>query len=58
MRNFEVATGVTLPRSPVDGEIFCGTCHNQHGFQSSESGPNQPVHRLRSADICQACHDK
>ena len=39
------------------GEIYCSTCHNQHGFMS-DSADRQPEHRLRADDICQACHDK
>lgn len=54
-------TSVDLPLSPINGEVICSTCHNQHGFQAAESaaaGQELPQHRLRMNDICQACHDK
>jgi predicted CXXCH cytochrome family protein len=61
MRKAEAETGVVLPLSPVNGEVFCGTCHNQHGFMLGEgaaSTQGRPHHRLRTREICQVCHDK
>lgn len=55
MRAVESEYGIVLPLNPINGEIFCGTCHDQHGF---ESGAEQPEHRLRANPICQACHEK
>lgn len=57
MRQAEQANGVVLPLSPANGEIYCGTCHDPHEFKS---GPvaEQPQHRLRANDMCQACHEK
>jgi len=57
MQEFEAETGVVLPLLAETGEIYCSTCHNQHGFMS-DSADRQPEHRLRADDICQACHDK
>lgn len=57
MQRWEAATGMKLPLSPYNGEIYCGTCHNPHEF---EGGPvaQQPEYRLWTDDICQVCHDK
>ena len=61
MQEAEAETGTVLPLSPVNGEIFCATCHNPHDFKvggghgSEESGMK---HRLRTNNICLACHDK
>ena len=63
-RNMEVAfeeTGTRLPLDPQSGEIFCGTCHNQHKFKfggDDASLQRATDKRLRSGDICQACHAK
>jgi hypothetical protein len=57
MQRWEAATGMTLPLSPYNGEIYCATCHNPHEF---EGGPaaQQHEYRLRTDDVCQACHEK
>lgn len=57
IRKFEQEEGMLLPLNPMNGEIFCATCHNPHEFKG---GPvaQQPEHRLRADDICQVCHDK
>lgn len=61
MRESKAETGIELPLSPVNGEVFCATCHNPHDFKvGSERGSQGPnmKHRLRVNSICQACHDK
>jgi predicted CXXCH cytochrome family protein len=57
MQRWEAATGMKLPLSPYNGEIYCATCHNPHEF---EGGPaaQQHEYRLRTDDVCQACHEK
>lgn len=57
IRQSEREEGIVLPLNPVNGEIFCATCHDPHEFKG---GPvaQQPAHRLRADDICQACHEK
>jgi hypothetical protein len=57
IERWQAATGASLPLSPYNGEIYCATCHNPHEFKG---GPvaQQPKHRLRADDICQACHEK
>ncbi len=61
MRTTQVETGVGLPLNPLNGEIFCATCHNPHDFKvGGEHGSQEPGigSRLRVNNICQACHDK
>jgi len=53
MRDSQSETGVGLPLNPLNGEVFCATCHDPH-----EAGEPALKHRLRVDDICQACHDK
>ena len=61
MREAQAETGTGLPLNPLNGEVFCATCHNPHDFKvggehgSAEQGSE---HRLRMNNICQACHDK
>jgi len=57
MQQWEAATGVRVPLSPYNGEIYCATCHDPH---ESVGGPaaRQAEYRLRTSDICQVCHDK
>ena len=57
IERWQATTGASLPLSPYNGEIYCGTCHNPHEFKG---GPvaQQPEQRLRADDICQACHEK
>ena len=55
MKKTELETGVSLPLSSINGEVFCGTCHDPHGFKA---GAKQHKHRLRVTPICQACHEK
>jgi hypothetical protein len=57
MQRWQAATGVTLPLSPSNGEIHCATCHDPHEFEG-DSGAQQPKDRLKTDDICQACHEK
>jgi len=57
MQEAEAETGTVLPLSPVNGQVFCGTCHDPHGFNSGDAAQN-PKSRLRAHNICQACHDK
>jgi hypothetical protein len=57
LRKFEAENGIAPPLHSETGEIYCSTCHNQHGFMG-EPAEKQPKHRLRANDICQACHDK
>jgi len=58
MRTSESRGGVRLPLDDVTGEVSCATCHDPH-----ESGviqtPNEQRgdHRLRSTNVCEACHD-
>ena len=61
MHEVQAKIGVTLPLNPLNGEVFCATCHNPHDFTfGSESETQAPVYqrRLRLARICQACHEK
>ena len=54
-------TGITLPLNPMNGEIFCATCHNPHDFKVGGEHGSQSrgaKHRLRQENICQACHEK
>lgn len=57
MEQFRAEHGVVLPLHPETGEVFCGTCHNQHGFMSEFGEPQAPK-RLRVNDICRGCHAK
>ena len=56
MQRWEAVTGTKLPLSPYNGEIHCATCHNPHEFEGPAA--QQHVDRLRSDDVCQACHEK
>jgi hypothetical protein len=57
MERWEAATGLRLPLSPYNGEIYCATCHDAH--ESAEGvAAQQPEDRLRADNICQACHEK
>jgi hypothetical protein len=61
MRDSKAETGIELPLSPVNGEVFCATCHNPHDFKlGGEHGSQsrEVKHRLRQENICQACHEK
>jgi len=61
MRESAVETGVVLPLSPLNGEVFCATCHNPHDVRvGGPQGSEAPgiKNRLRMNEICQACHDK
>jgi hypothetical protein len=53
-------TGVGLPLNPQNGEIFCATCHNPHDFKVGSGNGSQSgtSHKLRTNNICQACHEK
>lgn len=57
MERWEAASGLSLPLSPYDGEIYCATCHNPHE-RVADSAAQQPEDRLRADNICQACHEK
>jgi len=61
MRASEARTGMVLPLNPLNGEVFCATCHNPHESRTRDAygsaGPGIK-NRLRSNEICQACHDK
>ena len=61
MREAQAETGIGLPLSPLNGEVFCATCHNPHDFKlGGEHGSEERAikNRLRMNNICQACHDK
>jgi nitrate/TMAO reductase-like tetraheme cytochrome c subunit len=61
MRASQAETGIELPLNPLNGEVFCATCHNPHDFKiGGEHGSQESEmkHGLRLNDICQACHDK
>jgi hypothetical protein len=61
LTKFGAETGVSLPLSPINGEVFCATCHNPHDFKiGGEHGSqgDQIRHRLRVQNICEACHEK
>jgi hypothetical protein len=61
MRKAQAETGIGLPLNPLNGEVFCATCHNPHDFKlGGEHGSQERAieNRLRVNDICQACHDK
>jgi hypothetical protein len=61
MRESQIETGIGLPLNPLNGEVFCATCHNPHDFKlGGEHGSEEQVakNRLRMNNICQACHDK
>jgi hypothetical protein len=61
MREVEAKTGIRFPLNPLNGEVFCATCHNPHEFISGgENGTFAPTYqrRLRLPNICQACHAK
>jgi hypothetical protein len=53
-------TGVGLPLNPQNGEMFCATCHNPHDFKVGSGNGSQAgtSHKLRTNNICQACHEK
>lgn len=57
MLKTETETGVDLPLNPLNGEIYCATCHSPHDAGVGvEQGSTEK--RLRMDDICQGCHDK
>jgi hypothetical protein len=61
MQEAQAETGIGLPLNPLNGEVFCATCHNPHDFKlGGEHGSEERAidHRLRMNNICQACHDK
>lgn len=61
MRAAQAETGIELPLNPLNGEVFCATCHDPHDLTvGGEHGSGHPAaeNRLRMDDICQACHDK
>ena len=61
MQEAKVRTGIELPLNPLNGEVFCATCHNPHDFKiGGEHGSEEVVadKLLRMTGICQACHDK
>ena len=61
MQEAKVRTGIGLPLNPLNGEVFCATCHNPHDFKiGGEHGSEEVVadNLLRMTGICQACHDK
>jgi uncharacterized Zn finger protein (UPF0148 family) len=61
MQKTQADTGIGLPLNPINGEVFCATCHNPHDFKvGGEHGSQKraPKNRLRRNNICQACHDK
>ena len=60
LRVTQAETGIELPLDPQTGEVFCATCHNPHGFKvGGEHGSLVGTeHKLRTHNICQACHDK
>ena len=61
MRKAQDETGIGLPLNPLNGEVFCATCHNPHDFKfGGEHGSQEhdAKNRLRMNNICQACHDK
>lgn len=57
IQRWEAATGVKLPLSPYNGEIYCATCHDPHEFEGGAAA-QPPEYRLWTDDICQVCHDK
>lgn len=61
MQKTQAETGIGLPLNPLNGEVFCATCHNPHDFKvGGEHGSEERAmkNRLRLNNICQACHDK
>ena len=61
MQKAQAETGIGLPLNPLNGEVFCVTCHNPHDFKvGGEHGSEEQAaeYRLRLNNICQACHDK
>jgi hypothetical protein len=61
MRKTEAELGIVLPLNPLNGEVFCATCHSPHEFKVGGGRGTQagsPPHRLRISEICQACHEK
>jgi uncharacterized Zn finger protein (UPF0148 family) len=60
MRETESLTGVSLPLEPDTGKVFCATCHNPHDFKVGSGNGSQAgtSHKLRTNNICQACHEK
>lgn len=61
MRDSRAESGIELPLNPLNGEIFCATCHNPHDFKvGGEHGSEEQgaEYRLRTGNICQACHDQ
>lgn len=61
MQKAQAETGIGLPLNPLNGEVFCATCHNPHDFKlGGEHGSEERAmkHRLRMNNICRACHDK
>jgi hypothetical protein len=57
MQKWAAATGLSLPLSPYNGEIYCATCHDPHEFNSGAAA-QEPEYKLRTNDICQVCHEK
>jgi len=57
MQRWGAATGLSVPLSPYNGEIYCATCHEPH---QTSGGPvaEQAEYRLRTDEICQVCHEK
>ena len=61
MQKAQAETGIGLPLNPLNGEVFCATCHNPHDFKFGGEHGSQELeakNRLRMSNICQACHDK
>jgi uncharacterized Zn finger protein (UPF0148 family) len=60
MRESENLKGISLPLEPDTGKVFCATCHNPHDFKVDSGNGSQvgTIHKLRTNNICQACHEK
>jgi len=61
MEKTKASTGIELPLNPLNGQVFCATCHNPHDFKvGGEHGSEErdADKLLRMTAICQACHDK
>ena len=60
MRESEKLKGISLPLEPDTGKVYCATCHSPHDFKVGGGHGSQvgTKHKLRTNNICQACHEK